>query len=47
MVFRFGKGRKQRSVPLPLAARRPLETYLEGRPPVDERPGVCWRARVR
>ena len=33
VVFRFGKGQKQRSVPLPLAARRPLETYLEGRPP--------------
>ncbi len=34
VVFRFGKGNKQRSVPMPLAARRPLETYLEGRPPV-------------
>jgi site-specific recombinase XerD len=33
-VFRFGKGQKQRSVPLPLAARRPLEAYLEGRPPI-------------
>src|SRR6516165_9207119 len=33
-VFRFGKGNKQRSVPLPLAARRALEAYLETRPPV-------------
>ena len=34
VVFRFGKGNKQRSVPLPLAARRALEAYLETRPPV-------------
>jgi integrase/recombinase XerC len=34
VVFRFGKGGKQRSVPLPLAARRALEGYLETRPPV-------------
>lgn len=33
-VFRFGKGGKQRSVPLPLHARRALETYLGSRPPV-------------
>ena len=37
VVFRLGKGNKQRSVPLPLAARRPLEAYLEGRPPVASR----------
>jgi integrase/recombinase XerC len=33
-VFRSGKGSKQRSVPLPLPARRALQTYLESRPPV-------------
>lgn len=32
-VFRFGKGNKQRSVPLPVAARRALLAYLETRPP--------------
>ena len=31
----FGKGDKQRSVPLPLPARRALEAYLETRPPVE------------
>ncbi len=35
VVFRFGKGNKQRSVPLPLAARRALQAYLESRPPVE------------
>jgi len=35
VVFRFGKGKKQRSVPLPLPARRALQTYLETRPPVQ------------
>jgi integrase/recombinase XerC len=34
VVFRFGKGGKQRSVPLPLAARRALAAYLKCRPPV-------------
>lgn len=34
VVFRFGKGNKQRSVPLPLPARRALAAYLETRPPV-------------
>lgn len=34
-VFRHGKGGKQRSVPLPLPARRALQTYLEIRPPVE------------
>lgn len=34
IVFRFGKGNKQRSVPLPLLARRALQAYLEARPPV-------------
>ena len=34
VVFRFGKGGKQRSVPLPLPARHALRAYLEARPPV-------------
>jgi len=33
-TFRFGKGDKQRWVPLPLAVRRALESYLAVRPPV-------------
>lgn len=35
VVFRFGKGGKQRSVPLPLTARRAVQSYLETRPPVE------------
>jgi integrase/recombinase XerC len=35
VVFRFGKGGKQRSVPLPLPARRALQAYLDTRPPVS------------
>ena len=35
VVFRFGKGGKQRSVPLPLPARRALQAYLDTRPPVQ------------
>lgn len=35
VIFRFGKGGKQRSVPLPLPARRAIQTYLESRPPVQ------------
>jgi integrase/recombinase XerC len=35
VVFRHGKGNKQRSVPLPLPARRALQEYLDSRPPVD------------
>jgi integrase/recombinase XerC len=35
VVFRFGKGNKQRSVPLALAARKALQTYLQSRPPVQ------------
>ena len=35
VVFRNGKGGKQRSVPLPLPARRALESYLESRPPIS------------
>lgn len=34
-VLRQGKGNKQRSVPLPLPARRALQSYLESRPPVE------------
>lgn len=35
VVFRFGKGGKQRNVPLPLPARRAMQAYLETRPPVQ------------
>lgn len=35
VVFRHGKGNKQRSVPLPLPARRALQSYLESRPPIQ------------
>lgn len=35
VVFRMGKGFKQRSVPLPLPARRALVAYLETRPPIQ------------
>jgi integrase/recombinase XerC len=31
----MGKGRKQRTVPLPLAARKALQAYLETRPPAN------------
>lgn len=34
VLFRLGKGNKQRSVPLPLQARRTIQAYLEARPPV-------------
>lgn len=35
VVFRHGKGNKQRTVPLPLAARRAMQAYLETRPSID------------
>jgi site-specific recombinase XerD len=35
VVFRHGKGNKQRTVPLPLPARRALQAYLESRPAVS------------
>jgi site-specific recombinase XerD len=35
VVFRLGKGNKQRSVPLPLPARRAIQAYLEVRPPAQ------------
>jgi site-specific recombinase XerD len=34
VLFRFGKGSKQRTVPLPLEARKALAAYLEVRPSV-------------
>jgi integrase/recombinase XerC len=34
VVFRQGKGNKQRTVPVPLPARRALQEYLETRPPL-------------
>jgi site-specific recombinase XerD len=37
VVFRFGKGNKQRTVPLPASARQALQAYLEIRPPIDSR----------
>ncbi len=33
VVFRLGKGAKERSVPLPLQARRSIQAYLDIRPP--------------
>ena len=35
VVFRFGKGGKQRSCPLPLPARRAIQAYLDIRPPMQ------------
>ena len=37
VVYRHGKGGKQRSVPLPLPARRAMQEYLGCRPPVESR----------
>lgn len=37
VVFRHGKGNKQRTVPLPLAVRRVMEAYLEVRPSIDSK----------
>ena len=36
-TFRFGKGAKERWIPLPISARRALQTYLEVRPPAASR----------
>ena len=36
-TFRLGKGGKQRMAPLPLPARRALQSYLDTRPPVQSR----------
>ena len=35
VFYRFGKGSKQRSVPLPLESRKALSEHLETRPPVN------------
>jgi integrase/recombinase XerC len=35
VVFRQGKGNKQRSVPLPLPARKAMQSYLDTRPAVE------------
>src|ERR1700735_3909393 len=35
VIYRFGKGGKERSVPVPLPARRVLQAYLDTRPPVE------------
>jgi site-specific recombinase XerD len=35
VIFKYGKGNKQRSVPLPLLARRALQAYLDARPAVQ------------
>jgi site-specific recombinase XerD len=35
VVFRRGKGNKQRTVPLPHSARRPMQAYLENRPQIE------------
>ena len=43
VVFRFGKGNKQRSVPLPLPARRALQAYLETQAPGEKRKGFHRR----
>lgn len=45
VVFRLGKGNKQRSVPLSLPARRAMQTYLETRPPVQSNLVFCQSAR--
>ena len=34
VTFRYGKGNKQRTVPLPLLARRAMQVYLETRPQI-------------
>ena len=35
VIYRYGKGSKQRTVPIPLLARKAVLSYLETRPPVD------------
>ena len=35
VFYRYGKGSKQRTVPLPLNARKALSEYISTRPPVD------------
>lgn len=45
-TFRYGKGNKQRTVPLPLPARKALTAYLDTRPPVADN-GVFLGERGR
>jgi site-specific recombinase XerD len=35
VIFKHGKGNKQRTVPLPFPARQALQAYLDTRPPVS------------
>ena len=35
VVFRFGKGGKQRQAPLPRESRKAIQQYLQVRPPAD------------
>lgn len=37
VVFRHGKGGKQRTAPLPLPARQAVQEYLDSRPPVESK----------
>lgn len=37
VCFRFGKGSKERTVPLPLPARKAMTAYLQCRPPVESK----------
>lgn len=46
VLFRHGKGGKQRTVPLPLAARRALQDYLEVRPPISNRVFIGERGSI-
>lgn len=46
VVFRHGKGGKQRTVPLPLPARRALQLYLETRPSVSSKVFIGERGPI-
>jgi len=46
VVFEYGKGNKERNVPLPLPARRALQAWLEARPPVGSAVFVGERGRL-
>lgn len=37
VIFKHGKGSKQRCVPVPLPARRAVQAYLDTRPPVESK----------
>jgi site-specific recombinase XerD len=47
VVFRLGKGGKQRSVPLPLPARRAFKAYLDSRPPMGNRVFIGERGPLK